>query len=564
VSRLFQRAGHTTRRHSVLVLIALVAQVMVAGAGLRPAYGADTATPDPEKLAALRAVGQRIYREGILPSGEPLVAMGAAQTRLTGKDAACATCHRRSGHGTTEGRFAIRPITAAALLQEDTVTVHSPRIKAQLGTRTRPPYTSELLARAIRGGVDAANKPLDTLMPRYALSDEHMQALSTYLFSLSAQNSPGVDEQEIHFATVIQPDVSPAQRRAMLDIMQAFVKDKDANARSEEQRRQAGTMRMYRAYRKWSLHVWELKGPSETWGAQLEAFYKEQPVFALVGGLGGAGWRPIHEFSERFEIPAVFPQVDLPVVSGPNQYTFYFSKGVTLEAEVLAKYLREQSLSGSVVQVYRRDGAGATAAAALRASLAAGAPTVLDDRVVEGRADETFWRALLASKPAAIILWLGAQDVAQPPLPAGSEWPPIYLSSSLLGSRRVESGAAAGWNARLVYPSDLSPKHETRLLRNKLWMHNKGIPVTDETVQVNTQFAMTVVSDVVGHMADSFSRDLFVERVEHVVGQTPAASFFPQVSLGPGQRFAAKGGSIVQLLDGDKAGAKAISGWIVP
>jgi hypothetical protein len=75
---------------------------------------------------------------------------------------------------------------------------------------------------------------------------------------------------------------------------------------------------------------------------------------------------------------------------------------------------------------------------------------------------------------------------------------------------------------------------------------------------------MTVVSDVVGHIMDSFSRDLFVERIEHVVGQTPMASIYPSVSLGPGQRFAAKGSSIVQVLDADKQQLKAVSGWIVP
>ena len=73
-----------------------------------------------------------------------------------------------------------------------------------------------------------------------------------------------------------------------------------------------------------------------------------------------------------------------------------------------------------------------------------------------------------------------------------------------------------------------------------------------------------MVSDVLGHMMDSFSRDLFIERVEHVVGQTPTASIYPTVSLGPGQRFAAKGGSIVQLLDAEKKELRALSGWIVP
>ena len=125
---------------------------------------------------------------------------------------------------------------------------------------------------------------------------------------------------------MIQPGVAPRQRRAMLDVMQAFVKDKGGNARQEEQRRDAGNMRMARSYRKWVLHVWELSGPSETWGAQLEAYYSEQPVFALIGGLGDASWRPIHEFSERLEIPSVFPQVDLPVIAGSNNYNFYFSK----------------------------------------------------------------------------------------------------------------------------------------------------------------------------------------------------------------------------------------------
>ncbi len=143
-----------------------------------------------------------------------------------------------------------------------------------------------MLARAIRGGIDAAGKPLDPAMPRYVLGDAEMKSLAAYLFSLSAQPSPGVDEQEIHFATVIQPGVPSRQRRAMLDVMQAFVKDKGGNARQEEQRRDAGNMRMARSFRKWVLHVWELSGPSETWDAQLEAYYSKQPVFALIGGLG--------------------------------------------------------------------------------------------------------------------------------------------------------------------------------------------------------------------------------------------------------------------------------------
>jgi mono/diheme cytochrome c family protein len=547
-------------RRWVLALVVVCGQWWMPGMACaqgKHAMDADAA-PSTEQLA----LGQRLYREGIRASGEPLTATGAAQSRLSGKDAACATCHRRSGFGSSEGKFVIRPIIGPALLQEQTASLPTPRMRSRVGVSPRPPYDEALLARAVRGGVDASGNPLNVLMPRYQLSDEEMKAMSAYLFTLSAKPSPGVDEQDINFAVVFQPGVTPARRRAMLDIMQAFFRDKGANARSDEQRREAGNMRMARSYRKWVLHVWDLQGPSAGWAAQLEALYRAQPVFALIGGLGSESWRPIHEFSERLEIPTVFPQTELPQLSGSNNYTFYFSRGVVLEAEVLAKFLRDEGGTGKTVQVYRREQAGAVAAVAFRAAHSAGA--ALEDVVLDGPVNEAFWRKVNLAGPSSLVLWLGAQDLAQAQVPNGGAQPAIYLSSELLEGHAPDGAARLGSDVRLVSPSDLPPRREARLLRNKLWLHNKGISIRDETVQFNTQFTMTVVSDVVGHIMDSFSRDYFVERIEHVVGQTPLASTYQSVSLGPGQRFAAKGGSIVQLLDGDKAGAKAISGWIVP
>ena len=44
----------------------------------------------------------------------------------------------------------------------------------------------------------------------------------------------------------------------------------------------------------WHLHVWELSGLSATWPAQLEAHYRQQPVFALLSGVGRVEWSPVH------------------------------------------------------------------------------------------------------------------------------------------------------------------------------------------------------------------------------------------------------------------------------
>lgn len=549
------------RRTCVRVLLAIGVQlgaVLVIDAQSAAAAAADPASTAADPLA----IGQRLYREGIRASGEILVGLGAAQTRLAGRDVACVACHRRSGFGTTEGRYAIRPITGAALTQEQSVAVRSPRVKARLGNSQRPPYTEALLARAIRSGLDSTGKPLDPIMPRYALSDDEAKALAAYLMSLSVQPSPGVDDEEIHFGTVIQPDASLERRRAMLDVMRAFVRDKNGNSRSQDRRKEAGTMQMDRAYRRWVLDVWELTGPVETWNTQLEEFYRRQPVFAFVGGLGDSTWRPVHDFAERHEIPSVFPLVNLPVVSGQNDYNLYFSRGVTLDAEVLAKFLRDKGQPGKVVQVYRPEGAGATAAAALRAAL--GESSSLADHGLAGEADPAFWQTVFAAKPAALVLWLGAADLAAMPPRPGEAPLPIYLSFNLLAGKRPERVLKASADVRLIYPSDMPPRHEARLLRNKLWLHNKGIALTDEATQMNALFAMTVASDALGHIADNFSRDYFVERIEHVVSQTPTPSLFEQVSLGPGQRFAAKGSNVFELAEAGKQPTKALSGWIVP
>jgi cytochrome c553 len=543
----------------VLVAALLLACLLIDASQAQTALAASAGADDAQHAARV-AVGKRIYREAIDSTGQPIKAQGPAGVVLDGKDAACVTCHRRSGYGTSEGKYNVRPITALALFVDQTLAEHAPRIKAQLGTRQRPAYNDMLLARAIRGGIDSSGKPLESVMPRFALSDNDMHALSAYLATLSASDSPGVDEEEIHFATVIQPGVTPERRRAMLDIMQAFVKDKTSNARSNEQRREAGVMRMNRSYRKWVLHVWELSGPSEAWDAQLQNFYRQQAVFALVGGLGNASWKPIHAFAERMEIPSVFAQVDLPALAGDNFYNFYFSRGLILEAEVLAKFLREQGdAPASVLQIYRPDEAGLAASAAFTAAMAG--KQVVQDLRLQGTADAAFWQKALAGKPGALVLWLSKADLEALPANASGAIP-VYGSYALLGGKVPSALASAGNNVRLIYPTDLPPRHESRLLRTKMWLHAKNIALTDEPTQINTQFAMTVVSDAVGHIMDSFSRDLFVERIEHMVAQTPSPSIYQSVSLGPGQRFAAKGSSVVLL--GELGQLKTLSDWIVP
>jgi hypothetical protein len=542
------------RPRFAFVALALALWCTLAGA---------VATPAERELEAQRTQGRTIYREGRLPSGQPLTGMAQAGVARTGRDAACLACHRRSGFGTAEGPFVIRPITGPDLYRTRIPSAANPRIAHRLGKPLRPVYDDATLARAIREGLDAGGRPMQEAMPRYALGESDMAGLTAYLKTLFSEEAAGVSATEIHLATVIQPNVADAKRRAMLDVLETFVREKNAGVRSEETRRTAGTMRMFRAYRRWVLHVWDLAGPPETWTAQLEERYRRQPVFALVAGLGGATWQPIHAFSERFELPCVLPLTDLPATRDENFYTVYFSRGIALEADALAQFVDQRSDTGRIIQVYRPGAAGAVAAQAFRAALS-GADRRLEDRPLEREPDAGFWRELARAAPGAIVLWLGRQDLAHAgSLADGPAPPPLYLSTTLLGG----DAKAVGSQALLTYPWELPSLREPRVLRSKLWLRTHGLDPADEerqAIAVNTLFAITVAGDALMHLQDSFSRDYFVERVEHTVTTTITPTFFPHVNLGQGKRFASKGAYIVRAHAAESAALTAVSDWIVP
>ncbi len=165
----------------------------------------------------LVAQGQQIYREGALPAGQPVAAVVQGDVPVDGTMFTCLNCHRRSGWGATEGDRIAIPVTRLALYQ--------PR---ESGYRTRPAYTDESLAKAMREGIDSADRPLDLIMPLYRLSEPDMAALIAYLKNLSAEPPLGVTETTIHFATVLTEDVDPSLRQVMQDVLE----DEPLSARS--------------------------------------------------------------------------------------------------------------------------------------------------------------------------------------------------------------------------------------------------------------------------------------------------------------------------------------------
>src|SRR5260370_12778708 len=120
--------------------------------------------------------GERVYREGILPSEATLWGQRQAGARIGGADAACVSYHRRSGLGSAEGSFTIPPIIGTYLFRTRAQHVQDldlPHVPA--GGAHRDAYTDEHLARAIRDGVRPAGTELSYLMPRFKLDSTRIR-----------------------------------------------------------------------------------------------------------------------------------------------------------------------------------------------------------------------------------------------------------------------------------------------------------------------------------------------------------------------------------------------------
>lgn len=521
--------------------------------------------------AAPADAGAAIYLRGQSGSGAPIEANQlSAGLPSRGPDAACVNCHLHSGLGAREGHIAVPPISGRYLFRAHDADHASAQLPYVEGMRRgRQAYNDLTLARAIREGVDADGKPLGALMPRFALDDRDMAALIDYLKALDQRRVPGVTDTVLHFATIITPDADPQQRSGMLAVMQQYFTEKNTRVlrtsptlRSSDNTAYSKTM--YMVNRRWQLHVWQLQGPPGSWEEQLRQDLAREPVFAVVSGLGAGTWAPVHAFCERARLPCLFPNVEVPVVAESDFYSLYFSKGVLLEAELIAEEINKRAVHHPVTalrQVYRAGDSGAAAARQLAARLA-GSGIAL--RSIALPAHGVLADATGALAPGeALVLWLRPADIAAlGPAPSGDA--AVFLSGLMGGLERAPLPSAWRPHTAVTYPFDLPEHRGVRLDYALGWFRIRNIAVVAEQVQADTYLACGLLAETLSHMVDTFVRDYLVERAEENLEHRIMTGYYPRLSLSEGERFASKGGYLARFDGAAGDGLVADSAWTVP
>jgi len=554
--------------------------------GAVPAGAAQTGAA-PETVAGLSApealrLGEAMYRKGILPSGRQMKGMVQGDIEMDGAMSTCANCHMRSGMGSMEGGVLTPPTSGSKLYapltrQQD---IPGPMMnRSMFNSPPRPAYTDASLANALLYGVDPAGRRLRETMPRYLLTEDETKILVFYLKQLSGSYSPGVDAEQIRFATIVTDQVSAEEKSAMLSPLQAFLKE-EWNERllvlgSQWNARWYGSgggkPGDAPALRKAVLDVWELKGPASTWDKQLETLYRKQPVFALLGGMTPGPWGPVHRFCEENRIPAIFPSTELPTVSETDWYTIYFSKGVYQEGETAAKYLSrvfELPQDKRVVQVFRDNERGRALARGFADTWKQLGKAPLSERLVPGaeKIGAAFWDRLSAAHPnAALVLWLAPEDLSGlGQLAAGPSRPStLFFSSTLLGAALGPLPDEVRDFSFITYPNRLPEEDQYARSLFTNWMKIKKIPITHADLSSKSYFFTRLLSRTLLDMGTDYHRDFFLDLLDSVPDQTNSSLGYPRLSFGPGQRYASKGCYVVTLTKGEKPKLVRQSDWVI-
>jgi hypothetical protein len=544
-------------------------------AATAPAAGGPSVSDD-----ALADMGRRIYQQGLLPDGSPLRAVRPEGFALEGEQAACATCHRESGMGSVEGSIdrtiLVPPVAGPVLFAPARFygtfldrSHHWVPNDAWARALTRGAYDEPSLGRSLRQGLDPDGQRLVAPMPRYDLDDRTLSALTAYLRRLGAEPAPGVEANTLHLATVVTPDAPPGYADAVRGVLRGWSAASKTSGSD------------------WHLHIWELSGPAEDWPTQLDARYREQPVFALLSGAGGSEWTPVHRFCERNRIPCILPVVDVAPEGAPGFYSVYFSPGVPLEARILAHHLSTEATPGdgtapAIVQVFS-DTAGHRAAEALAATLEPdrGTPSLRRFRPTAPSA------ALDAvDEGTVLVLWLRSPDIEQlaAAMPMGPGTGTVYLSSLLAPPESVVLPPA--WKDRVTYASlfdDLGLQGEIAKLRLKNWLDHHGLPAgQDLRIQADAYAACYLLSRAIGEIRGQefrrpkvpLDREHVLETIEtgvnkyadgtDLIDPDSHVAYYGRMSLGPRQRTAVRGGMLLRYASPDSQKTVAASGRIVP
>jgi hypothetical protein len=563
----------TSSKARIIILFLALGLLLLPAWAMAQETGVDGLTSEE-----IQHYGEMMYRDGLLPSGEPIKAYVTNDVPVDGTSFTCVSCHLRSGMGSIEGEVITPPTNGNTLYQERKPYIPGAEFVPYIHNYAvyipeRPAYTDETLATLIATGIDPTGRSVLKAMPRYDITDRDMEIMIAYLKTLSDAPAPGVTEDHIKFATVIVEGTDPVKVESMLIPLEYSVQRKnslaEASKRNDRVARMAYNMLGTLHAVTFSLDKWILSGPPETWRAQLDKYYAENPVYALLGGISETTWEPVHRFCEDYQLPDLFPIVDYPVISDTDWYTQYPSRGIRQEGEAAARYLNSMAeliKDRKILQIVRDNRRGRTLAEGFR-DIWTEAGHTLPTEILLPEGQEMnglqLQRVIAEHRPEIMLYWDDDETVPSLAGLLGLKAAPgiVIASGTWLGDALGTVPEELRKTLYLTYPYRL-PQDEVRFdVQTQKVLSGRRVKNYDSVILRKSFITQEVLGMALMEMRQEYYRDFLLDTIG--MFEDLYLPLYERISFGPGQRYASKGCYIVQLGAGEKPQLEKRSEWLI-
>ena len=480
-------------------------------------------------LTPEEARGQRVYREGVGASGEPIIArVGREGTDVPASAVPCGGCHGRDGRGRPEGGVEPPPVTWSYLTK-------GYGHEHAFGRR-HPAFTAETLGRSIAEGVDPAGNPLNVAMPRYAMSAADMADLIAYLKRLESDLDPGLGDSVLRVGTLLPSDGPLGDLgQAMRAVLEAYFAEVNA----------AGGIHG----RRLELVVVPLPDTAAARNESVSGLIGGD-VFALVSPFTTGVEGETTRLADASRVPVVGPFTLFPEAEA-GRYSFYLFPGLPGEARALVEYAAGHlALKNPSLAVLHPEGDEYTPVVEAIVSQAArhGWQRVQSVAFTPGAFDLGGRAAAQAQAGVEVILLLGGREGLASFVDglrnAGAR-PFLMLPGSLASEAVLGAAEHLGDRVYLAFPTLPSDQAGPGLQAFRGLQESQGLPRRHLAAQTSAYAAAEVLVEALKRSGRDVSRESLLQALERLVDFNTGVT--PGVTYGPLRRVGVLGAHIVGL-----------------
>lgn len=490
----------------------------------------------------LLEAGKNIYTKGINHQGESIDAhVGEANITLPSTTLPCAGCHGDKAEGGEEGGVKPPPLSWSHL------TKHYGHVHG--ASRRHPAFTETTFSTAVRTGYDPGGNRMDSTMPRFALSDDDIDALIIYLKQIDEETSEGVTESSIRIGTLIPTSGKLARYGDAIGSALKYRIDR-INARG-------GLFG-----RRLELVTASYQSDLDTTLSNLDHLIKEENIFALVSPFFVGIEDPGAQLAEENKVPVVAPYSQLHGVQKPeHEYLFYLRSGFREQARAFMRYHNINNQATNNILVIRPSGLLDGVAESVHAEAERLGWNSREHTIESARRS---WSELIAGESREnhdLVMFYGSSNDLNDFLTAAdrAEWYPfITIPEVLADAGLFYQPAKFTGRIFLTHPDPVGEKRYRASEMIESYINNPTTGKANLEIKLSALNAVQVVDESLRRAGRELSRSNFIKAMESLSEWD--STIGPNISFGANRRVASQGSRIVSV-DLKSRSVRIVSEW---